>query len=81
MIETFLAGFADAFGVEKNLFRSLMPTIAKNSQALIRSGMSIDELLLNVSLLALKESKVVSRLFPFRVLLWSLAGPLQLAPK
>ncbi len=60
VVDTFLAGFADAFGVEKAFFRSLIPAIVTNSSKLIRNGMSIDELLLNVSLLALKESRVVT---------------------
>jgi hypothetical protein len=80
VVDTFLAGFADAFGVEKQLFDSVMPAIVKESRHKIRDGMSIDELMLKVSLVALKKSGTVSRFFPAKLLLWSLNEPLKLAP-
>ena len=80
VVEAFLAKFPDVFGVNKDLFCAQMPTFGVNSRSLIRNGMRIDHLLLNVSLLALKESKMVTCSF-IKVLLWSLSGPLELAPK
>lgn len=58
-----------------------MPEIIKKSQGIVRDDMSIDELLLGVSIFVLKFTGKVSRFFTIKILFWSLFSPLKIAPE
>lgn len=81
LMHSFLEFFPESFGINNATFKVVLPAIIKRAELMVREGMSIDELLVSVSILALQQTRIVSRLFYLKILFWSMKGPLPLSPE
>ena len=85
VLQSFLKAFPSAFAIDEQTYQAISLAIIAQLEGTLRDGLrkgvSIDELLLGISIQALRQAGMVSRLFQLKILFWTLAGPLPLAPE
>ncbi len=81
ILQLSLKSFQAAFKIDPITFKKAMPDILNKSKGAVREGMSIDELLMGISVFVLRCTRTVNLIFPLKMTFWSLTGPLQIAPE
>ncbi len=76
-----LSAFPAVFNIDQSVYKAVMPEIIHKIKDFIKEDMSIDRMLMGLSIFVLRSAGIVTRFFPLRLLLWSLCGPVQIAPK
>ena len=80
IVDSTLRLIPDAFQIDQASYRAPEKKIVEQMGRQLQMSPAIDTVILRMVLTCLRESGVVSRFFPLKIAMWSLFGPLRLAP-